>query len=73
MNDIVEVIARLLANAEDRPSIVEGPDETEYPVTYGTDEDDNEYALIHVSFPVGVHAEIEDGTYGELQGIRVYI
>ena len=41
-------------------------------VMYGTDEDDNTYATVGFILPNGVYAEIEDGTFGELQGFRIY-
>lgn len=41
-------------------------------VTYSIDEDGDEYATIGYNLPEGVMAEVEDGTYGSLQGFRVY-
>lgn len=43
-------------------------------VTYGDDDDGEQYAFIRDdnSTPINVYAEIEDGTYGELQGWRIY-
>lgn len=40
-------------------------------VTYGVDEH-GEYATIGFNLPAGIFAEIEDGTFGQLQGFRVY-
>lgn len=31
------------------------------------------YIVGHTSLPTDVYAEIEDGTYGELQGWRIYV
>lgn len=41
---------------------------------WGFDPEQGErYVLVGYNLPPGVYAEIEDGTYGELQGIRVYV
>ena len=39
---------------------------------FEADEDGDEYVTIGFNLPKGVYAEIEDGTYGELQGFRIY-
>lgn len=41
-------------------------------VTLGVDEVDDEFASIGMVLPEGVYAEIEDGTYGQLQAFRIY-
>jgi len=41
-------------------------------VLYAHDDDGNAYALISLGLPNGVYAEIDGGTYGTLQGIRIY-
>lgn len=40
-------------------------------LTYGEDEE-GEYVVLGFALPEGWFAEIEDGTYGELQGFRIY-
>ena len=40
-------------------------------VTWGEDES-GEYATIGMVLPYGVYAEIEDGTYGQMQAFRIY-
>lgn len=55
-----------------RPAAITGPFGT-HGVTYERDEDDEPYASIGFNLPEGVYAEIEDGTYGELQALRVYL
>jgi hypothetical protein len=39
---------------------------------FGEDEQGDEYVTIGFVLPEGVYAEIEDGTYGQLQGLRIY-
>lgn len=41
--------------------------------TYDTDEDGRQYVVISFNMPNDVYAEIEDGTYGSLQGWRIYL
>jgi len=40
-------------------------------VGYGED-DAGEYAVVGMTLPGGVYAELEGDTYGELQGFRIY-
>ena len=54
----------------ERPSVIEDRFGT-HGVTYGTD-DTGEYVVVGFQFPAGIYAEIEDGTYGTLQGLRIY-
>lgn len=56
-----------VANA---PDVITGPFGT-HGVTYDLDEDSEPYARIGFVLPEGVYAEIEDGTYGELQALRI--
>ena len=58
-----------VANA---PEVVVGPFGS-HGVTYGVDEDGESYATIGFVLPEGVYAEIEDGTYGNLTGLRIYL
>lgn len=37
------------------------------------DDEDHPFALVRFTVPAGVLAEIEDNTYGALQGFRVYL
>lgn len=41
-------------------------------IEYKTDEYDDEFATVSFTLPDDVFAEIEDGTYGTLQGFRIY-
>lgn len=41
--------------------------------TYQFDEDDEYCVTIGFTLPSGVFAEIEDETFGELQGFRIYV
>jgi len=43
-----------------------------YSCTYGRDEDDTVYVTVRYQLPADLYAEIEDGTYGVLQGFRYY-
>ncbi len=54
------------------PEVVVGPFGS-HGVTYGVDEDGESYATIGFVLPEGVFAEIEDGTYGNLTGLRIYL
>lgn len=59
----------------DFPTVVNGP-ETTHGIVYGFDDEQGEvFATVGYSLPQDerVFAEIEDGTYGQLQGIRIYI
>jgi hypothetical protein len=40
---------------------------------YATDEDGDDYVTVGYNMPKHVFAEIEDGTYGQLQGFRIYL
>lgn len=42
-------------------------------IMYDTDEDGLDYASVGYNLPDGLYAEVEHGTYGELQAIRVYL
>jgi len=64
-----EVRARLASG--EMPSQVTGPFGT-HGVTYG-EETGEEYATIGFCLPDGVYAEVEDCTYGQLQGLRVIL
>jgi len=64
-----EVRARLASG--EMPSQVTGPFGT-HGVTYG-EETGEQYATVGFCLPDGVYAEVEDGTYGELQGLRVIL
>jgi len=55
-----------------RPDAITGPLGT-HGVTYDVDDDGEPYARIGFGLPEGVYAEIEDGTYGELQALRIYL
>ena len=59
----------VVANA---PEVVVGPFGS-HGVTYGVDEDGERYASVGFVLPEGVYAEIEDGTYGTLTGLRIYL
>jgi len=54
------------------PEIIVGPFGS-HGVTYGNDEDNEPYATVGFVLPEGVFAEIEDGTYGNLTGLRIYL
>lgn len=55
----------------DMPNQVTGPFGT-HGVTYG-EETGEQYATVGFCLPDGVYAEVEDGTYGQLQGLRVIL
>lgn len=42
-------------------------------IHYGEDEDGDAFALVGYSLPEAIYAEIDSGTYGTLQGFRVYL
>lgn len=56
---------------EDRPGTIETEDGV-HGVTYVYDEV-GEYAVIGYNLPQGMYAEIDGNTYGEMQGVRVYL
>ncbi|MHB1772059.1 MAG: hypothetical protein ACYCST_10000 [Acidimicrobiales bacterium] len=58
-----------VANA---PEVIVGPFGS-HGVRYGNDEDNEPYATVGFVLPEGVFAEIEDGTYGNLTGLRIYL
>lgn len=33
----------------------------------------SEYIVIGFNLPIGVYAEVDDGTYGQMQGFRIYL
>lgn len=73
LNENLSRIAREFRIDGQRPTSVETPDGT-HGVAYGTDEDGDDYAI--VGFNVNgknIYAEIEDGTFGSLQGFRIYL
>lgn len=45
----------------------------EHGMSYGFDEDGDGYVTIGFVLPRAMYAEIEDGTYGSLQGFRFYL
>lgn len=58
-----------------KPASVSGPF-GQHGVLYDEDEDGDSFATIGMNLPrhpIHVFAEIEDGTYGSLQGLRVYL
>lgn len=63
-----DVTARL--NHGERPSVIQ-TNFGYHGIRYGTD-DTGQYAVVGFEFPAGIYAEIEDGTYGTLQGLRIY-
>lgn len=69
IEDFTDELRRHLT--EERPTTLESPAGTQG-VTYGSD-DQGEFATIGMTLPEGVFAEIEDGTFGQLQGYRVYL
>ncbi|MHB1712222.1 MAG: hypothetical protein ACYCV7_12585 [Acidimicrobiales bacterium] len=64
-----DVRARLAAG--ERPMQVSGPFGV-HGMGYG-EEDGEAYAVIGFALPDGVYAETDGGTYGELQGFRIFI
>lgn len=60
-----------LIDPEFRPKNITGPFGT-HGCTYNTDEDGCRFVTVGFVMPDRVFAEIEDGTYGELQGLRIY-
>jgi len=60
------------AQLRDRPDTVRGP-LGDHPVYYNIDEMDEEYALVAFPLPDEVYAEIEDSTYGVMEGFRLYL
>jgi hypothetical protein len=71
-----EMLAELFETGE-RPDKVTGPF-GEHGIHYGNDEHDGggDYATVGFNLvnndETKVYAEIEDGTYGEMQGFRIY-
>lgn len=72
MRKQLEKLEAALANGS-RPTSFRWHDFSESGITYETDEEDNPYALVGYNLPDGVYAEIDDGTFGTLQGIRIYL
>lgn len=67
-----DVKARFAAG--ERPLCVSGPFGEHGVHYYDADADGlGAYAFIGFNLPAGVFVEIEDGTYGELEGFRVYL
>ena len=62
---------RTRLQAGERPESVESPFGT-HGVNYG-EEDGERFATVGFVLPDGVFAEIEDGTYGQLNGFRVFL
>jgi len=62
---------RMRLTSGDMPNQVTGPFGT-HGVTYG-EETGEQYATVGFCLPDGVFAEVEDGTYGQLQGLRVFL
>lgn len=73
MHSLMEAIARVRNAMEEgeTPDAVT-VDEEVFGVTYGK-EDGEPYFVLGYTLPQGSYAEIEDGTYGELQGVRVFM
>lgn len=76
LSHAIDVIASILRRKWGERDIIM-TDLGTHTIGYGIDEDCDEYAV--VSFMLGgstpipaVYAEIEDGTYGILQGFRIY-
>lgn len=43
-----------------------------YYVDAADSEENEAYAIVGFVLPEGIYVEIEDGTYGEVQGFRIY-
>jgi len=72
--EMVAWLEAVKAQLGGRPDTVPGP-LGDHKVYYEIDEDrdDKEYALIAFTLPCGVFAEIEDSTYGNMEGFRIYL
>lgn len=76
----MDQVQSFLANVRDRLVACERPERVDWPlgshdVLYYDDDEDGQgpFAVIGASLPPGVFAEIDDGTFGNLHGFRVYL
>lgn len=65
------IYQRFLTDVDYHPVYFDGPF-GKHGCTYGVDEDGCKYVTIGYNMPEHIFAEIEDGTYGNLQGWRIY-
>lgn len=73
LNAELEAIADGMIHHNERPTSITTSFGT-HGVHYGTDEDGDDYAIVGFNiFHKNIYAEIEDGTYGQLQGFRIYL
>lgn len=76
LTDTLLEIAMILDSGA-RPTTFESPVLGESGILYlhdtETPEENHPYALVGFQLPEGIFAEIEDGTYGELQAFRIYL
>lgn len=65
----------MVQEGTDRPTEITSTYGT-HEITYGTDDNGDEYATVGFKLPFGVYAELDDGpsdpTYGSLAGFRLY-
>ena len=54
-----------------RPTLIKSPF-GDLGVVWDYDPEFGTYATVGFNLPDGIYAEIEDGTYGQLQGFRIY-
>lgn len=76
LNEWLREISNRLRDGE-RPTTVSGPF-GEHGVTYGIDYEDVEQEYATIGFVIDdpdekIYVEIEDDTYGQLQGFRIYL
>lgn len=70
--DWLATLAREFQDENYGPSEISGPFGT-HGCLYGEDEDGKKFVTVGFNMPPDVWAELEDGTYGELQGWRIYL
>lgn len=75
MDALIDGLKTEIIKASDegiQPDKIELPLET-FEVFWGWDPEVGErFITVKIKFPRLVYAEIEDGTYGQMQGIRIY-
>jgi len=75
-SEMVSWLETVKAQLRDRPETVRGPlgdHRVYYNIERISRDIDEEYALVTFPLPDGVYAEIENSTYGVMEGFRLYL
>lgn len=73
MPTYIELSAMAATLRAELPDSYQWPDGSTSGIYYAADEDGEDYAVVGYNLPDGIYAEIDSGTYGTLQGFRVYL